>query len=125
MFKSLQDVKEYIEDTIKKHSKQFCTPEYSIKYSNRQRRALATTITSYKLTTPYKLEPYKLEFVFNNKYLESFKDNSEDIKDTVLHEIAHAIVGGRHHHDNVWKACCNKIGCRAERTRILNKKIEY
>ena len=117
MFKSLQDVKEYIEDTIKKYSKQFCTHKYSIRYSNRQRRALATTITSYKLTTPY-----KLEFVFNNKYLENFKDNSEDIKDTVLHEIAHAIVGGSHHHDNVWKACCNKIGCSLTRSKAIGLK---
>lgn len=116
MFKSLQDVKEYIEDTIKKYSKQFCANRYSIRYSNRQRRALATTITSYRLMTPY-----KLEFVFNNKYLESFKGNSEDIKDTVLHEIAHAIAGGYHHHDRVWVACCNKIGCEPSRF----KQVEY
>lgn len=120
MFKSLQDVKEYIEDTIKKYSKQFCAPKYSIRYSNRQRRALASTITSYRLMTPY-----KLEFVFNNKYLESFKDNGEDIKDTVLHEIAHAIVGGKHHHNNVWKACCNKIGCKPQLSKVLTKKLEY
>ncbi|MCY4510144.1 MAG: SprT-like domain-containing protein [Acidobacteria bacterium] len=38
-----------------------------------------------------------------------------DIEDTLLHEIAHAIVGHRHHHDDVWKAVARAIGCSAER----------
>ena len=120
MFKSIQDVKEYITKTIAKHSKDFVTSNYKIRYSIRQRRALASTITTYKLATPT-----KLEFVFNNTYLASFKDNEEDIKDTVLHEIAHAIVGSQHHHDYVWKACCNKIGYKPESYKSLNKKLEY
>lgn len=120
MFKSIEDVRKYIEDTIKAHSKEFCTGRYSIRYSNRQRRALATTATSYMLG-----QPYKLEFIFNNKYIASYKDHEEDIKDTVLHEIAHAIVGGRHHHDCVWKACCNKMGCKPQLAKVLTKKLEY
>ncbi len=36
----------------------------------------------------------------------------DDIKDLILHEIAHAIVGCEHGHDQVWKACAAKIGCR-------------
>ena len=120
MFKSLQEVKKYITKTIAKHSKDFITPNYKIRYSNRQRRALASTITTYQLASPI-----ELEFVFNNAYLASFKDNEEDIKDTVLHEIAHAIVGCNHHHDYVWRACCNKIGCKPELSKSLNKKLEY
>ncbi len=38
-----------------------------------------------------------------------------DIEDTMLHEIAHAIVGPRHNHDFVWKAKAREIGCRGER----------
>ena len=38
-----------------------------------------------------------------------------EIEDTLLHEIAHAIVGHRHHHDAVWKAVARAIGCTAER----------
>ena len=38
-----------------------------------------------------------------------------EIADTVLHEIAHAIVGPRHHHDAVWKAKAQEIGCQGER----------
>ena len=38
-----------------------------------------------------------------------------EIEDTVLHEIAHAIVGPRHNHDAVWKAKAREIGCTGER----------
>jgi len=38
-----------------------------------------------------------------------------EITDTVLHEIAHAIVGPRHNHDAVWKAKAREIGCAGER----------
>lgn len=36
-------------------------------------------------------------------------------KDTVLHEIAHALVGPQHRHDFVWQATARAIGCSAER----------
>lgn len=38
-----------------------------------------------------------------------------EIEDTVLHEIAHAMVGPRHNHDAVWKAKAREIGCAGER----------
>ncbi len=38
-----------------------------------------------------------------------------EIEDTVLHEIAHAIVGPRHNHDALWKAKAREIGCAGER----------
>lgn len=42
-----------------------------------------------------------------------------DIRDTILHEIAHALVGRKHHHDKVWKAKAKEIGCSGERTHKL------
>ena len=38
----------------------------------------------------------------------------EEIEDTILHEIAHAIVGGHHNHDQTWRDMALKIGCSAE-----------
>lgn len=38
-----------------------------------------------------------------------------EIENTLLHEIAHAIVGRKRHHDDVWKAKAREIGCTAER----------
>ncbi len=33
------------------------------------------------------------------------------IVDTILHEIAHALVGAKHGHDAVWKQMCEHLGC--------------
>ena len=38
-----------------------------------------------------------------------------DVRDTVLHEIAHALAGPRHGHDATWRAIARKIGCSGER----------
>lgn len=35
--------------------------------------------------------------------------------DTILHEVAHALVGPGHGHDEVWKATCLEVGARPER----------
>jgi predicted SprT family Zn-dependent metalloprotease len=36
----------------------------------------------------------------------------EEIVDTILHEIAHALVGHGHGHDRVWKQKCLEIGAK-------------
>jgi predicted SprT family Zn-dependent metalloprotease len=44
------------------------------------------------------------------------RDNPlEEVRDTILHEIAHALVGPRHGHDKVWKRKCLEIGARPVR----------
>jgi predicted SprT family Zn-dependent metalloprotease len=48
----------------------------------------------------------------------------EQIIDTILHEIAHALVGGGHGHNHVWKAMCRKIGCRPERLAPVSMDVE-
>ncbi|MEE9367596.1 MAG: SprT-like domain-containing protein [Pontiella sp.] len=45
--------------------------------------------------------------------------SDEDIRDTILHEIAHALAGRKHNHDAVWKAKAHEIGCTGERTHKL------
>ena len=38
-----------------------------------------------------------------------------EVRDTVLHEIAHALVGPTHGHDRVWRATAQRIGCSGSR----------
>ena len=45
--------------------------------------------------------------------------NETEIFDTILHEIAHALVGPKHGHDIVWKKMAKKLGCSAKRYHIL------
>lgn len=47
----------------------------------------------------------------------------EQVKDTILHEIAHALVGSRHGHDNVWREKAISIGCNGERTTSSIVKV--
>ncbi len=42
-----------------------------------------------------------------------------DIRDTILHEIAHALVGKKHNHDAVWKDKAREIGGSGERTHRM------
>ncbi len=46
--------------------------------------------------------------------------DADQIADTLLHEIAHALVGARHGHDAIWQAKAREIGCSAERTHCIN-----
>lgn len=40
--------------------------------------------------------------------------------DTILHEIAHALVGPDHHHDAVWKSTARAIGCTGDRCHSVS-----
>jgi predicted SprT family Zn-dependent metalloprotease len=42
-------------------------------------------------------------------------NGSEEISETILHEIAHALVGVGHGHDAVWKRKCIEIGANPAR----------
>ena len=43
------------------------------------------------------------------------KATKAEIRETILHEIAHAIVGPKHGHDKKWQETARKIGSSAER----------
>ena len=40
---------------------------------------------------------------------------ADEVRNTILHEIVHALVGPEHNHDAVWKARARAIGCTGER----------
>ena len=39
-----------------------------------------------------------------------------EVRDTILHEIAHALVGPQHGHDGFWQATARRIGCSGMRS---------
>ncbi len=41
--------------------------------------------------------------------------SEEDVRDTILHEIAHALAGPEHGHDDRWREVAMSIGCTGER----------
>jgi predicted SprT family Zn-dependent metalloprotease len=46
----------------------------------------------------------------------------EQVRNTILHEVAHVLVGQGHGHDNVWRTKAVEIGCTGETcTTILNR----
>lgn len=47
------------------------------------------------------------------------KASEQEILDTILHEIAHALAGRAHHHDALWRKIAREIGCSAERCHNL------
>lgn len=49
-----------------------------------------------------------------SRVLTPLHDESE-VRDTVLHEIAHALVGASHGHDAVWRAKARELGCSPQR----------
>ena len=57
-------------------------------------------------------------------------NNEERVKNTILHEIAHALVGRGHGHNNVWKRKAIEIGCdgnrcySSENTTIVQGKYQ-
>ncbi len=48
----------------------------------------------------------------------------EDVRDTILHEIAHALVSPNHGHDRVWRRKALEIGCNGNRCGITKNKLE-
>ena len=49
-----------------------------------------------------------------------------EIKNTILHEIAHALVGSQHGHSQTWRKKAKEIGCDASRCHhIVFSKPKY
>lgn len=50
--------------------------------------------------------------------------NESEIRNTLLHEIAHAIVGASHKHNNVWKRKAIEIGCNGKRCSVRQNEVK-
>jgi predicted SprT family Zn-dependent metalloprotease len=67
--------------------------------------------TCYAGVTCFKTKVINLSLIFIN----SQSVNKDVIKNVILHEIAHSLVGHSHGHDKVWKEKAIEIGCCGSR----------
>jgi predicted SprT family Zn-dependent metalloprotease len=49
-------------------------------------------------------------------------NSDEEVRDPILHEIAHAIAGLKNGHNPVWKSICRRIGARPD--RLAGEEVE-
>lgn len=61
---------------------------------------------------------YKKKSIELSRYFVTANDE-DTIKDIILHEIAHALVGTGQGHNNVWKQKAVDIGCSPSRTKSV------
>lgn len=55
----------------------------------------------------------------------TFSRDEAGVRNTILHEIAHALVGAGHGHDSVWYRKARELGCSGERcTEITQGRPE-
>jgi hypothetical protein len=66
---------------------------------------------------------------FRTRYIEisqyHLTSPATEIRNTILHEIAHALVGPQHGHGPVWKAKAREIGCTGERCGKMDAPSRY
>ncbi len=55
----------------------------------------------------------------------ALKDSVEEVTDTILHEIAHALVGTGKGHGPEWKRVAREIGCKAQRCGVMDAPAKY
>lgn len=55
---------------------------------------------------------YCTEDTIKIDYYHALNDDIEDIRDTILHEIAHAIAGNENGHNEYWKSIAKDIGVK-------------
>lgn len=58
---------------------------------------------------------------FSRVYLEN--NSEERCMNTLLHELAHAIVGAHHQHDEVWRQKARELGCNGQRLGENDVKV--
>lgn len=50
--------------------------------------------------------------------------DEQEVTDTLLHEIAHALVGRRQCHNHVWRQKAIQIGCNGQRLYLGEARVE-
>jgi len=71
------------------------TPQWSFRFDGARRRAGACNFATQTISLSSVLVPLY---------------DQQTVRDTLLHEIAHALAGPAHHHDHVWKWYARTLG---------------
>lgn len=96
----LERIQALAESLLSKHG----LKSWSFQFDHSTRRAGSCSYRQKRITLAFEL---------------AVTGTEQDIRETLLHEIAHALVGRNHHHDAVWKAKAREIGCSGARTHTL------
>jgi len=103
---TLQEAKTLALELMRKHGITY--DGWTFQFDNARRRA---GVCKYRSKT-IGLSKYLLPYMKDDK-----------VKDTLLHEIAHAMVGAGHGHDRVWQRQAIAIGCNG--ARCYNPETEF
>ena len=97
----LSDCVALAESLIKQHA----LVGWSFQFDNARRRAGACD---------YSMKVISLSRLF------CLRVSDDQVRDTILHEIAHALAGPKHNHDAKWKSIARAIGCTAQRCHSVD-----
>lgn len=97
---TVQDIPHVAEYLLKKHG--LADKGWNFAWDNARRRA---GCCSYSTKT-IRLSRHYVEL--------NVAERLDDVIDTILHEIAHALTPGKHHGPE-WRAACEQVGARPER----------
>mgnify|MGYP006434589919 FL=1 len=82
------------------------------RYGRRRRRSKAEKIEMFKNAT--------VRCIKLSRYLVALNGETE-VRQTMLHEIAHALVGCGHGHDAVWRRKALELGCDGKRLNTTSE----
>ncbi|MBL55034.1 MAG: transcription elongation protein SprT [SAR116 cluster bacterium] len=107
----------------------------SVRQATEPKRRLQTVLDlAYRLLAQHGLDEWRISFDharrraglcnFTTKTISLSRHYArqasvDHITDTILHEIAHALVGPRHGHNATWRQKAREIGCTAMRCHNL------
>ena len=98
---TLKDIENIVDELFKKHK--IYELGWVFKWDNAQRRYGCCHFDSKRITL--------------SKHL-NVRRKEKNIKNTILHEIAHILAGYENGHNEVWQKIAKKIGCSANRTSL-------
>ncbi len=92
---------------FERKTKEFKMTDWSIDMDHAKRRLGLCNYNNKRITVSY-------------HFLRGPTCDEKKMRNTILHELAHAIVGPTHGHDDVWKKMALRIGCDASVSGLMD-----